>query len=159
MKIKVILNCDIPRVGQKGSILEVTRVYAENVLLKNNNATIATPHIIEQHKKKLELLKNKKEEINNEHNKVFQDISQKGIIINRKSDKNNHLYAKVKAQDIIDYVYDKYKISVNSKQILLQDSDENNKNNNIEIADIGEYVMVFIINNHKYKTILTINNQ
>ena len=147
MKIKIILNKDIPRVGQRGQILEVSRIYAENVLMKNNNASIATPAIIAEHNKRQELLQNKKREDNEQHNKTFQELSQTGIEIKRKVDKSNHLYSKIKPQDIIDYIFNKYKISINPKQVLLES----------EINSIGQYNIHLQNQDKKYNITLTIS--
>ena len=121
--------------------------------MKGGNAVIATDKMIEQHKMKLELAKNKKQEINNEYNNIFKDLVKNGIKINRKADRNNHLYAKVKAQDLVDYIYDKYKISINNKQITLLSNTEEIIN---DIGITGEYKGIFDINNNKYKINLTI---
>jgi len=70
MKVKVILLRDVPNLGNKGSVVDVTRGYARNFLLRNGLAQKATPsaianlsYNIDQSDKRSNKAKGKAEEI------------------------------------------------------------------------------------------------
>lgn len=125
MKVKVILNKDVSRIGQKGDILELAPSYAQNVLINKGLAVIATPSLI----KKLEDDKLKKKEAvvlaTNDAIAKLAQIEKDGLsFINKKVNDRGQLYAKITEKDIVDYIFTKYRFEINTKQIVLEDSIE-----------------------------------
>jgi large subunit ribosomal protein L9 len=153
MKVKIILNKDVPRVGHKGQVLEVALNYAQNVILSKNLGIIATPAMI----KKLEETKNKKiiaksiaaDDADNRLSK----IEKSGLCIkDRKVNDKGQLYAKITEKDIIENIFENFKFEISPKQILIPNKEINTK---------GEYTIQITLNqNNKivktYKVLLNV---
>lgn len=148
MKIKVILNKDIPRIGQKGQILELALNYAQNVILNKGLGVIATPQMI----KKIEDLKSKKAESKilaaDDAIGKLSNIEKTGLIIERKANQKGQLYAKVTEKDISQNIFETFKIEINNKQIVLDNVIEHHGQYNIKINlnQNGKTVKTFIVN-------------
>lgn len=148
MKVKVILNKDVPRIGQKGDVLDLALSYAQNVILNKGLGVIATPAMI----KKTEELKNKKQEAklhasDDAVNKLSL-IEKSGIfIVDRKVNEKGQLYAKVTEKDIVDNIFENFKIEINSKQIILDSVIDKIGQYNIKISlnQNGKSVKTFTV--------------
>lgn len=91
--MKIILLTDIPRVGTAGEIKEVAPGFARNVLLKNEQAQLATPENLTQ-------LKSKQTKFDREHaakkvelEKLNQRLSSLKLVIKEKANEQGKLFA------------------------------------------------------------------
>lgn len=99
--MKVILLCDVPKIGRKYDIKDVADGFALNMLLPQGKAKTATPEAI----KKVEALKI----IMKAENKVQEDlliknlaeINGKEIPISAKANDKGHLFAQIHKEDIV----------------------------------------------------------
>lgn len=99
--MKVILLKDVPKVGKRYEIKEVSDGYAKNFLLKNKFGEIATEAVIkkaEDEKKKMHADRQNREV--NITEKIIA-ISEKPIIIESKANDEGHLFAGIKKEDIL----------------------------------------------------------
>lgn len=138
--MKVILTKDLPRVGVKGQVLDVSDAYAMNVIIGKGNGVRATEQMIKSLKLKEEQKKQEKEKQVDKYREVFEDISEIGITLKKKVDEKGNLYAKLSVHDIVDAVFALKKISINEKQVHVPD-----------MHTLGETEMVLENNNKKYK--------
>ncbi|MDP3935275.1 MAG: 50S ribosomal protein L9 [Candidatus Giovannonibacteria bacterium] len=100
--MKVILLKDVPKLGRKGEVKDVSDGYARNFLILQNLASPATPENI---KKAEEELKSKKVQKEHEHegfHALRSALAEKGIVIKKKAYKNGKLYAAISGEEIIE---------------------------------------------------------
>jgi large subunit ribosomal protein L9 len=71
--MKVLLLQEIPKVGHKNEVVDVSEGYAKNYLLLTKKAVIATPQIISEHKQK----KDKEVKLREEKTKEIEILSNK----------------------------------------------------------------------------------
>ena len=126
--MKVIFIQDLAKIGKIGEIKEVASGYALNVLIPKKYAVLALPSEI----KKIEQSKKNKEN----KTTLEKDLFLKAILTlehKLKESKNlleitghkhskGHLFAKISAQDIVNVIYEKIKISLNPSQIILPET-------------------------------------
>ncbi|NLA08285.1 MAG: 50S ribosomal protein L9 [Parcubacteria group bacterium] len=127
--MKIILLENIPKLGKKYEIKEVSEGYAVNFLIPKKLAAVATPAKIEeiQNIKKQEELKKQKEE--QQLKELAQKIKFIKLEFKLKTDKNGKTFGSINKEDIIKKLNDQEKIKLDEKQIIL----------NEHIKKIGEY--------------------
>jgi large subunit ribosomal protein L9 len=118
--MKVILQRDIARLGQRGEVKEVADGYAMNVLIKKGDAIQATPAELARWKQKEESKIHKKELASSTFAQLVDAIRKTTIVISgKKSDQKGQLFASIKEADIADAIFSAVKLSVDPKQILI----------------------------------------
>jgi len=127
--MKVILLENIPKLGKKYEIKNVSDGYALNFLIPKKLAAPATPLKI----KEIETLK-KQEKIQEEEKELqLKNLAEKIKNVNLefklKTDKNGKTFGSINKEDIIKKMLDQEKIKVDEKQIILDE----------HIKKIGEY--------------------
>ncbi len=116
--MKVILQRDIARLGQRGEVKDVAEAYAVNVLIKKGDAIMATPAELARWKQKEEAKHHKKELASNTFAQLVHILrSNEVVITGKKADGKGQLFASVKESDIVDAVFATAKISIDPKQI------------------------------------------
>ena len=99
--MKVILLSDVPKIGRRYDVKEVSDGYGRNFLLKNKLAEIATPDIIkkiESNRIKAEEEKKKKESF--VINKI-NELPETGLSLEAEANKEGNLFAGIRKEDII----------------------------------------------------------
>lgn len=124
--MKVILIKDVPRLGARNNVLEVSDTYALNVLIKQGLAK-RVDKAIENKLLKEKTEKEEKQKI--AHSKHYELVSSLKSLaksnndilftIKRKADQNGHLYGAITESEIVDAIFELAKISINPKQIVL----------------------------------------
>jgi large subunit ribosomal protein L9 len=118
--MKVILQRDIARLGQRGEVKEVADGYAINVLIKKGDAIHATPAELTKWKQKQDSKAHKKELAVSTFAQLVDVVRRNGIVITgKKADQKGQLFASIKETDIADAIYASAKMSVDPKQILI----------------------------------------
>lgn len=115
MKVKLLIN--VTKLGNKGDIVETSDNYAVNVLLKTGKAVRATEQII---KAKLAIEKVKMEAKEKEGDTFiafYEKLKAEPLIFKKKIDNKGHLYAKLSTNEVLDEIFNKYKISIDPKTI------------------------------------------
>ncbi|MBI2628417.1 MAG: 50S ribosomal protein L9 [Candidatus Niyogibacteria bacterium] len=145
--MKVILLQDIPKIGRKGDIKEISDGYARNFLLPKNLANFATPEIV----KNAQIAKSK-EEIKQKKQKqsvktVLEKIKGQKIIIEEKADKGGRLFASINKNRI------KKELAAKFGQI-----EEEDFKFDAPIKQIGEYKISVEKEGLKAEFILIINS-
>jgi large subunit ribosomal protein L9 len=143
--MKVILKKDVPRLGVKGDVLDVSDAYAINVLLKNASAEIATPQLIAKINKEKAQKEEDKNRTKNVYEYALKDLEKSEIIFKRKVDDKGHLYAKVNNVEIADEIFKKIKLSVDPKQISFE-----------PVHTLGDFVAEMKNNGKLYKLKISI---
>lgn len=116
--MKVILQRDIARLGQRGDVKEVADGYAINVLIKKGDAIQATPAELSKWKQMKEAKEHKKELASSTFLQLAQALRNTSILIaGKKKDEKGQLFASIKESDIADAIFTSVKLSVDPKQI------------------------------------------
>ena len=116
--MKVILQRDIARLGQRGEVKEVSDGYALNVLIKKGDAIQATPAELAKWKQKQDAKVYKKELATSTFAQLIDALRKNPISISgKKADQKGQLFASIKEADIADAIYRAVKLSVDPKQI------------------------------------------
>lgn len=117
MKIKVILKENIKGVGKKDEIVEVKDGYANNFLLNQNKAILATPENINK-------LKARNEKIQKHHDRDVKNakelkevLATKEIVLKVKAGENNKVFGSINAKEIVQAVKDQLNIDIDKKKV------------------------------------------
>lgn len=117
MKIKVILKENIKGVGKKDEIVEVKDGYANNFLLNQNKAILATPENINK-------LKARNEKIQKHHDRDVKNakelkevLATKEIVLKVKAGENNKVFGSISAKEIVRAVKDQLNIDIDKKKV------------------------------------------
>jgi large subunit ribosomal protein L9 len=145
MSMKILLLKDVPRVGNKGQILEVSDSYGLNAFVNKGLAKIATVGDAKIIAKKESEKKAKKENELDKNIEVFKRLEKEVFLFNKKVDAKGHLYAKLSKLEIIDMIFEKEKISISEKQINMP-----------EINGLGSYAAEVTVNTKKYKLVVKV---
>ena len=118
--MQVILLENIKKLGKIGDIVKVKRGFARNYLIKFKKALNAS-------KENIELVNNKKEQLNKKDLKFKKEAKNNFEILNNKNYKiqkllteNNELYGSVKPTEIAKIVKEKENIEIKSSEIDLE---------------------------------------
>lgn len=118
--MKVILLKDVPKVGRKFEVKEVSDGYANNLLLPRGLVVVATPHALAELKKQIDAsLESQKIQEELLH-KNFNSLKNTEIKISRPANEEGHLFAGVKDIDIKNAIEDQLGISLTKDFIDLE---------------------------------------
>jgi large subunit ribosomal protein L9 len=137
--MKILLLSDVPRVGNKGQIIDVAQAYAMNSFVNKKLARIATVADEKNIKIKEDIRKEKKEIEQDKFFKTFTTLEKDVFTFVKKVDDKGHLYAKLSTLEMTDAIYEKGKLSISEKQISMPD-----------IHELGDYEAVVTVNAKKY---------
>jgi large subunit ribosomal protein L9 len=119
--MKVILLKDIAKLGKRGEVKEVADGYAINVLMKKGDALQATPGELSKWKAKEDVKKHRKELESSAFAVLVDKLSHNSLTIrDKKHDGKGQLFASVKEADIVDAIFSTVQVSIDPKQIVLQ---------------------------------------
>ena len=139
--MQVILLKDIPKIGRKYEVKNISDGYVRNFLLPRKLAEVATPNTIaniEKKKEKEGISKNAREETINKNIAKLKGIK---ISIKEKANEKGHLFATVKPEEIVNALKEKnIEISADMMEI------------NEPIKEIGEKRIVVRSPNGKIKS-------
>lgn len=143
--MKILLLKDVPRVGNKGQIIEVADAYGLNAFVNKGLAKIATVGDAKVIAKKEEERKAKKENELDKNIEIFKRLEKADFTFIKKVDAKGHLYAKLSKLEIIDMIFEKENISIAEKQIIMP-----------EISTLGVYEAEVTVNTKKYKLVVKV---
>jgi large subunit ribosomal protein L9 len=110
--MRVILQDNVPTLGQKDDIKEVKRGYWRNFLLPRGLAVEATPALVEQVLKKKEAREKAKVVAQAKLAKILKGLTGKTLIIKTKADEKGSLFAGIDAEDIAKEIKEQYAVDI-----------------------------------------------
>lgn len=117
MKIKVILKENIKGVGKKDEIVEVKDGYANNFLLNQNKAILATPENINKLKARNEKLQKHHDRDVKNAKELKEVLATKEIVLKVKAGENNKVFGSISAKEIVQAVKDQLNIDIDKKKV------------------------------------------
>lgn len=137
--MKVIFLHDVPRVGKKYDVKEISDGYAVNFLLPRKLATMATPKAMEN----LELMKKgiaiEREVQDTLLSKNLEEIKGKIVTIRAKADEKGHLFAHIHEKQIVKSMKEQQHADISEEFIALEKP----------IKEIGEHEIPISIKGKK----------
>lgn len=137
--MKVIFLKDVPRIGKKNDIKEISDGYAVNFLFPKKLAIMANDKNIaelERNKKEISIKKEIQEEL---LEKNLEEIKGKIITLKKKADTKGHLFSAIHKNEMISELKTKYRIEINEEFIVLEKP----------IKEIGDFEIEVEIKNKK----------
>jgi len=98
--MKVILLKDVPKVGQKYDVKEVSGGFARNFLLPQNVAMVATPKALESIEQKKKVEETEKKIHKNLLVKNIEDLNGVKITVKERANEQGHLFAGIHKEEI-----------------------------------------------------------
>ncbi len=127
--MKIILLQDVPNVGRKDEVKNVSDGYARNFLILRKLARLATPTAIksiEGERKRLEQEKEVQKDILKMNLDNLKDLR---VEIKEKTNEKGHLFAAIHAEEISKILKEQYHLEIPAEMIELKKT----------IKEIGEY--------------------
>tara|TARA_Y100001935_G_C17176720_1_gene442997 strand:- start:31 stop:474 length:444 start_codon:yes stop_codon:yes gene_type:complete len=127
--MKVILLKNIAKLGNKFDVKEVSRGFAQNKLIPNREATLATPAAlknIENQRAQLDAQKKIREDL---IIKNIEDIKGTKITIQGKANDKGHLFAGIHKEEIIPALKEQTRLDIDEDHLVLEEA----------LKEIGEH--------------------
>src|SRR6185503_17278542 len=99
--MRVIFLQDVPRVGKRHDVKEISDGYATNFLFPRKLAEPATPKAVSELEKRKKNIEIEREVQENMLLKNLEEIKGKSITIKAKADEKGHLFAQIHKKEII----------------------------------------------------------
>ncbi len=138
--MKVILLKSVPKLGKTDDIIEVPDGYAANALFPKRLAIPATPQAIDSRNRKLA---GRVEQTKLQHellDRAIAVLDGKALIYTTRANEQGSLFSKVTAEDITQALIDQYRISIDSKKVIIPDGG---------IKHIGPYTIGIVDGTYK----------
>lgn len=130
--MKVILLQDIKKFGKKGDVVNITDGYVRNYLIPNNMVKLATNQAIAQENaKKKHQTKLRSQEL--EHWKQIKEILTPQVLKFQLKANKNQVFGSITMKDIINFVEEKYQVTLNKKQFIKFENIHNLGTNKINL--------------------------
>ena len=120
--MKVILTQDVNKLGLKGDLIEVSDGYARNFLFKKNLAIEGTPGKVKEWEEQQKAKKNKEEKLEKSAIEVKKKIGGKRVVVKMSAGDEGKLFGSVTSQQIAAALAEQLDISVDKKEIKLEES-------------------------------------
>jgi large subunit ribosomal protein L9 len=117
--MKVILEQNIPNVGQAGQIKEVSDGYARNYLLPRHLAAIATPSAVIKAERQLTKKSSKDGQQNLLNKDTIKKLTETVLVFEEKANEQGHLFASVNASAIVKSIRRNTSVAVDEAAILI----------------------------------------
>lgn len=117
--MKVILITDVPKVGNRDDIKELSAGYAENVLISKGKAILATPKALADLANRKSSLIKKKEDEAKAFASLISIIDNKKVLIKVKTNEKGHLFKAVNQSDISKAIKDLTGLMIDENTIVM----------------------------------------
>ncbi|MCX7845932.1 MAG: 50S ribosomal protein L9 [Dictyoglomaceae bacterium] len=132
-KYKVLLLKDVEGLGKKGEIIEVSDGYARNFLFPRGLAKEVTERMIKSIEEQKLLQQKKEERAIIKFRKEKELLEKETFVIKTKVGEKGKLFGAITSKDIVEEINRRCKISVDKKQVLLEEPIKNIGKYDIEI--------------------------
>ena len=117
--MKVILITDVPKVGNRDDIKELSAGYAENVLISKGKAILATPKALADLANRKSSLIKKKEDEDEAFASLIFTIDNKKVLIKVKTNEKGHLFKAVNQSDVSKSIKDLTGLTIDEDTIVM----------------------------------------
>lgn len=117
--MKVILTTDVPKVGNRDDVKELSAGYAENVLISKGKAILATPKALADLENRRSSLKKKREDEAKAFASLISTVNNKKILIKVKTNEKGHLFKAVSQSDVSKAIKDLTGLVIDENTIIM----------------------------------------
>ena len=119
--MEIILLQDVPNVGEKGHLANVSRGYARNYLLPKKLAEVATRGKVTEFRRREEEQKAREERTAAQAEEFTATLNRTVLTIAAKAGEGDKLFGSVTAADIAAAIWDARKIHVDKRKVRLEE--------------------------------------
>ncbi|MGI9951648.1 50S ribosomal protein L9 [Moorellaceae bacterium AZ2] len=119
--MKVILTADVPKLGAKGSVVEVSDGYARNYLFPRHLAVPATEGRLEELSRARAQEERKKQKEREEAQKVARQLEGTTVTVKARSGEGGKLFGSVTNKEIAQEIENTFHIKVDRRKIELEE--------------------------------------
>ena len=139
--MKVILLKDVPKIGRKFDIKEVSSGYAQNLLIPKGLAVIATPQAIKNSEIERMKIEGERKVMENLIAKNIKNLNDVTIEIHGKANEKGHLFAGIHKPELVSEIKIQTELDLDPEFIDLDQP----------IKQLGEYTIAVKKGNHSAK--------
>ena len=118
--MEIILLQDVTNLGYKDDIVKVKNGYANNYLLPNGMAIIATPSNRKVHAENLRQRAFKEEKLRNDAETLKAAVNEKSVRLIAKVGENGHLFGSITSDQIAEALKEQHNYDIDRKQISVE---------------------------------------
>jgi large subunit ribosomal protein L9 len=118
--MKLILQQEVKKLGNKGDIIEVSEGYARNFLLPKQLAVVATATNINSAVQKKAAAERKAQQAFDEAKVMAAQLTKVSVIIEAKMGNGGKLFGSVTAQDVADALKQQYNIDIDKRKVEIK---------------------------------------
>jgi large subunit ribosomal protein L9 len=137
--MKVILLKDVAKVGKRYEVKELSPGYVRNFLFPQNLAVLATPENLNKIRKEKEQSTATLDRTAALFREQCHRMREEGIHFIRKANTEGHLFAAIRAEDIVDAVRAGYGLIIKKEEITLD----------VPLKEVGEHLVPISCQNEK----------
>ena len=119
--MEIILLQDVPNVGERGHLANVSRGYARNYLLPKKLAEVATPGKVTEFRRREEEQKAREERTAAQAEEFTATLNRTVLTIAAKAGEGDKLFGSVTAADVAAAIWDARKIHVDKRKVRLEE--------------------------------------
>ena len=119
--MEIILLQDVPNVGERGHLANVSRGYARNYLLPKKLAEVATPGKVTEFRRREEEQKAREERTAAQAEEFTATLTRTVLTIAAKAGEGDKLFGSVTAADVAAAIWDARKIHVDKRKVRLEE--------------------------------------
>lgn len=119
--MKVILLVDVPKIGKKGELVEVSDGMARNVLFRKKQALEATKAAINEYELKLKSEAKRKEDELKEAQELGEKLKSLQVTVAIKIGEGGRTFGSISTKEISQAAKDQLKLDLDKKKIMLKD--------------------------------------
>lgn len=117
--MKVILLNDVPKIGKRGEIKEVSAGYGTNFLIKKGLAKLATTEATAKLAKEKQELVEKQSKEKSKFDHAKKELEKRTFTVKIKTGDKGQIFNAIHEKDIAQSIYQKTKIQLDKSQILI----------------------------------------
>lgn len=119
--MKVILLVDVPKVGKKGELVEVSDGFARNVLFRKKQGLEATKNAINELDLKKKSDDKRRQEEYEEAKQLGEKMKDMEITVKIKAGEGGRIFGSVSTKEITQAVKEQLSLEIDKKKIVLKD--------------------------------------
>jgi large subunit ribosomal protein L9 len=120
MKVKLILEQEVPGLGSKGDLVQAKRGYAYNYLIPQGLAKEATPEALRAWQETQTLKKKQEEKEKEAALKIKETLEGRKVVIEAKVGEEGKLFGSVGAKEIAETVLKQLDVKIDKKMVILE---------------------------------------
>lgn len=118
--MKVVLLKDVPKIGKKGEIKNVSDGYARNYLIPKKLALVATPEVLKKIEKEKQLKAEKEKQLKEENLNLLKQLQKQLYKVAVKAGSSGKLFGALTSADIAKIISEKSGYEIDKKWVILE---------------------------------------